>query len=139
MTLRMPLIAACIVLASALSGCSSGASNENSGPPTNADALRDVANMIRDFSAASNRPPSKAADLAGYKSLYHVGYQAIESGDVVVLWGAKVAGEGGGGGDSIIAYEKAAPESGGSVLLENGTVKQMSAAEFNAAPKAKKK
>lgn len=138
MTILITRLASYVILAIALVGCSSGTTNEAIAP-TNADALKDVANMIRDYTSANNRPPAKAADVAGYRSLYHIGHKAIESGDVVVLWGAKVAGEGGGGGETIIAYEKATPDSGGSVLLENGTVKQMTAAEFSAAPKAKKK
>jgi hypothetical protein len=139
MATRLSQLAASLLLALTLAGCSSGTSNDEVRAPTNADALRDVANMIRDYTAANNRPPARAADLARFRNVYHVGLQAIESGDVVVLWGASVAGEGGGGGEAIIAYEKAAPDSGGSVLLENGTVKQMTAAEFNAAPKAGKK
>ena len=138
MTTRIPQLAALVSLAFTLAGCSSGTTNEATGL-TNADALKDVANMIRDYTSANNRPPTKPADFAGFKSLYHIGHKAVESGEVVVLWGSKVAGEGGGGGEAIIAYEKSAPDSGGSVLLENGTVKQMTAAEFNAAPKAKKK
>jgi hypothetical protein len=129
-----------LVLAAGLIGCSSSDKpSGSSGPPTSTDALQQVADMIRDYASANGRPPAKAADLAGMKNLYNIGYQAVESGDVVVIWGAGVAGEGGGGSESVVAYEKKVPDSGGAVLLENGTVKQMTAAEFTAAPKAKKK
>ena len=139
MTLRIAQLTLGFALASCLTGCSSGTSN-NSGPPSNADALNEVANMIREYAAShNNRPPSKASDLAAYKNQYTIGANAIDAGDVIVLWGASVAGEGGGGSETIIAYEKSAPDSGGAVLLQNGTVKKMTAAEFNAAPKAKKK
>jgi hypothetical protein len=38
-----------------------------------------------------------------------------------------------------LAYEKATPTDGGYVLLSAGTVKKMTAAEFDTAPKAGKK
>jgi hypothetical protein len=38
----------------------------------------------------------------------------------------------------VVAYEKKVPTEGGHVLLQDGTVKQMTAAEFQSAPKAKK-
>jgi hypothetical protein len=69
------------------------------------------------------------------------GYQAVKSGEVVVLWGAKMPGEGevnaGTAPDAVIAYEKKTASEGGYVLLQNGTVKEMSADQFKAAPKAK--
>ena len=40
-------------------------------------------------------------------------------------------------GGEVAADEKDTPTSGGYVLLSNGEIKQMTAAEFAAAPKAK--
>jgi len=67
------------------------------------------------------------------------GFVSQYTGDVVVVWGAKMAGEGssGSGTGEVIAYEKKVPTEGGFVLLTSGTVKQMTADEFKAAPKAK--
>jgi hypothetical protein len=122
-----------LVLSAGLAGCSSKKSSDESGAPTAADALHQVANMIRDYTSQSGRPPAKLADLASMKNLYNIGYSALEKGEVVVVWGTAVAGEGGGGGTGVVAYEKAAPDSGGAVLLEDGSVKKMSADEFRAA------
>jgi hypothetical protein len=58
----------------------------------------------------------------------------VKSGDVVVLWGTTLQGEGDVGKDEIVvAYEKDVPTSGGFVLLSAGTVKKMTADEFKAA------
>jgi hypothetical protein len=57
----------------------------------------------------------------------------IRSGDLVYVWGAGYAA----GGTELVAWEKAVPESGGYVLQQDGTVKQLSAGEFQSAPKAK--
>src|SRR5262249_1475673 len=104
---------------------------------TGSAALNEVAGMLRDYSYTHNRGPAKAADLAQYESLDPFGSRAVKSGDVVVVWGAKMAGEGGGGSGAVIAYEKAVPTDGGSVLLDDGKVKAMTADEFKNAPKAK--
>jgi hypothetical protein len=130
-------LATCLVLAAGLAGCAASDKGGDAGGPTASDALQQVANMIRDYTSANGRPPAKFADLAQFQNLYNVGYKAVESGEVVVVWGAPVAGEGGGGGKGVVAYEKSAGDSGGSVLLQDGTVKKMTAEEFKAAPKAK--
>jgi len=65
--------------------------------------------------------------------------KSIASGKYVVLWGvdtrkflqARTAAE------TILAYERETPEQGGLVVTVNGTVKGMTAADFQAAPKAK--
>jgi hypothetical protein len=67
-------------------------------------------------------------------------YEAVKSGEVVILWGASLKGEGDVGRDEVVvAYVKSVPTDGGHVLLSAGTVKKMTAAEFAAAPKAGKK
>jgi hypothetical protein len=127
-------LASCFVLFLGLAGCSSSNKSSDAGAPTASDALLQVADMIRDYSSDKGRPPAKMADLAGFKNQYNIGYAALEKGEVVVVWGTQVAGEGGGGGGTgVVAYEKSAPDSGGAVLLQDGKVKQMTADEFKAA------
>ena len=103
-----------------------------------ATALQEVADLLR-AAGGEGRAPTKPADLARYESIYSVGYQAVKSGEVVVVWGAKMAGEGEAATApaNVIAYEKKAPTEGGWVLLQNGNVKEMTASQFNSAPKAK--
>ena len=126
-------LASCFVLFLGLAGCSSSNKSSEAQAPTAGDALLQVADMIRDYSSEKGRPPAKMADLAQFKNHYNVGYSALEKGEVVVVWSTPVAGEGGGGGTGVVAYEKSAPDSGGSVLLQDGKVKQMTADEFRAA------
>lgn len=121
----------------ALVGCSSGKRSDAPAGPSETDALTEVGGMIRNHIAETGRAPAKQAELAKYQNEFPHGWAALTSGKVVVVWGGKVAGEGGGGGTAVVAYQKTAPETGGAAFLENGTVKQMTADEFKAATKAK--
>ncbi len=119
-------------------GCSSSG---GSGSPQAAQesTLLEVADLIRVSTPPNGKAPSKLSDCDRYRSKYSRGYEAVKSGEVVVVWGAKMPGEdeAASAPKNIIAYEKKAETEGGFVLLLNGTVKQMSADEFKAAPKAK--
>jgi hypothetical protein len=53
--------------------------------------------------------------------------------EIVYQWGARIDPA---GGETVLAYEKKAPSEGGWVLMQDGTVKQITADEFKAAPKA---
>src|SRR5262249_3233357 len=101
--------------------------------------LREVAGLLAAYSGETGRGPSRPADLARYELGFPLGYQAVQSGAIVVVWGARMLGEGeiANASDGVIAYEKKAPDEGGMVLLENGNIKQMSADQFKSAPKAR--
>jgi hypothetical protein len=120
-----------------LSGCSS---RPGEGAPPVFGDLQEVNDLLHAAAGALHRSPTGVADLNRYRSMYSRGYEAVKSGNVVVLWGAALKGEGQVGQDeTVLAYEKNVPTDGGYVLLSAGTVKKMSAAEFSAAPKAGKK
>lgn len=59
----------------------------------------------------------------------------IQNGDYIVYWRVGLS-DTAPGANAILAYEKKTPTEGGAVLLRNGTVKEMTAAEFQAALKA---
>src|SRR5687767_12141640 len=103
--------------------------------------LQEVADILRASTRPDGRGPARATDLDQFQSVYSRGYQAIKSGDVVVLWGGGMKGEGEAakGSGEVVAYEKGVPTDGGYVLLTSGEVKKMSASEFSAAPRAGKK
>ena len=118
-------------------GCSSTPPKAGEGGvQTNADALNEVATLLRSYPAKGGKGPAKAADLAPYEQGGPLGFAAVKKGDIVVVWGAAMGGEGDAGSADVIAYEKKTPTDGGAVLLLNGQVKAMTAAEFAAAPKA---
>jgi hypothetical protein len=119
-----------------LGGCSSRSGEEET-PPALGD-LQEVNELLHAVGGAAGRAPAKLADLGRYQSMFSRGYEAVKSGNVVVLWGAPLKGEGEVGKDeAVVAYEKNVPTEGGYVLLSAGTIKKMTASEFQAAPKAK--
>ncbi len=119
-----------------LCGCPSAPPPEVAAAVT---TLQDVNDLLRAAAGAANRPPARLADLDKYQALFPRGYAAVKSGDVVVLWGTPLKGEGEAGKDEVVlAYEKNVPSAGGFVLLSAGTIKQMGADEFKNAPKARK-
>jgi hypothetical protein len=134
---RVALVALLSALGAA-AGCSGPGGGKGDQVPQRA-TLQDVADLIRATTQPNGRGPTKLADLDRVREMYPRGYEAVKSGEVVVLWGTGVKGEGEmTKGGEVIAYEKDAPTAGGYVLLTSGEVKQMSASEFQSAPKAAK-
>jgi hypothetical protein len=124
-----------VVIAAGL-GLLAGCSTQPGAESPEYTELQEVNDLLRAGAGAAGRPAAGLADLAGYQSMFPRAYEAVQSGEVVVLWGAALAGEGEAGkGESVVAYEKGVPADGGYVLLSAGTVKKMTAAEFGAAPK----
>jgi hypothetical protein len=127
-----------VLLLVAAAGCSSEKKPGDGQQPGAADHLREVAGMLRLHAGERGKGPRKAADLAPYEHGHPLGFQAVKSGEIVVVWGATMPGEGeAGGGEAVVAYEKKALAAGGAVLLQNGTVKTMTADELKAAPKGR--
>ena len=119
-----------------LAGCSSRPGGEGEVSPEFAK-LQELNDLLHVASGATGRVPAKLADLVRHRSMFPRGYEAANSGNVVILWGAPLKGEGDMDKDeAVVAYEKAVPTEGGYVLLSAGTVKRMTAAEFQEAPKA---
>jgi hypothetical protein len=84
------------------------------------------------------RPPAGAADLQKYVSEFPEVTQALQNGDIVVYWNVRVPGDliQQGSSNTVLAYEKDVPSKGGMVALGDGSVREMTAAEFQTAPKA---
>jgi hypothetical protein len=123
-----------LTAAVALIGC--GGDNR-SGPtaPTVDQTAGDVAEMLKEFTEATKRGPNSAADMTDAPASHPVGHAAVASGEYVVVWKVPVSA---GGGGNVLAYPKNAGSAGGTVVMQDGTVKAMSADEFNVAPKAKR-
>ena len=97
------------------------------------DALVDLGQMLKSLHEEGRKPPAKASELTQVEPLIPVAAPLLRDGTLVYLWGAGYAG----GSSKVVAYEKQAPTEGGFVLLQDGTVKEMTADEFRTAPKAK--
>jgi hypothetical protein len=123
----------CLTAAVTLIGCG----GDKTGPtaPTVDQTAGDVAEMLKEFTAAAKRGPNSAADLTDAPASHPVGHAAVASGEYVVVWKVPVTESGGG---NVLAYPKNAGSAGGTVVMQDGSVRAMTADEFNAAPKAKK-
>jgi hypothetical protein len=137
MPLRRHLPAVALLTACALVGCGGKNADEQpkgaGGTPTAKESLEDLTRLLKDFEAKKQKPPAKIAAVEPVEPAFPGAYLGLLRGDIVYTWGAPLASD----SQSVLAYEKKAPAEGGFVLLQNGTVKEMTAAEFAAAPKAK--
>lgn len=96
--------------------------------------MRELGEMLVLYKGDHNKPPKSAADLAKFEAGFQIGYLRVKEGEIVLLWGAPIQE---GASETILAYEKAVPEVGGYVLMQDGTtVKKVTADEFKAASKA---
>jgi hypothetical protein len=97
--------------------------------------LAGIYDLYKLYAKKNQKPPAQLADLTQKEQRTSApgATRVLQSEEYLVVWGADLAVNDG----AVLAYEKAAPTAGGWVLLRDGTVKQMTAAEFEAAPKAK--
>ena len=103
--------------------------------PSAGESLKELVSVYRYIEYSKLPLPRKTEDFADYVDSLPSAYERIKQGECVVIWGAgRAAGE---AGKQILAYEKKAAAEGGAVLLRDGTVKVLTAEEFNAAPKAR--
>jgi hypothetical protein len=133
-TLHM-LVRASLLLALVISlpACSGGPTTAPAPPVDTGDALKELGEVYKYIATQKAPLPRKVEDLAEYSGTLEGAMPKIQSGEIIVVWGSSYST----GSGQVLAYEKEAAASGGKVLLRNGTVKDMTAAEFAAAPKAK--
>ena len=126
------------VLVTAGIGLTAGCSRDPKGPGTADEgyraSLEELGETLKTLANEGRKPPARMADLEPIEPMMAVAGPAIRSGDVVYIWGAGYAA----GSSQVIAYEKKTPSEGGYVLIQDGSVKKMSADEFKSAPQAKK-
>ncbi len=130
---QLATAATAVILAMAVSGCGPSPATLPAGAggsPTVQQALEDLAVLLK----TAKQPPARPADLEQHEAVYVGATVAISQKTIVYQWGQGLTG-----GPAVVAYDAKAPTDGGYVLLQDGTVKSMTAAEFAAAPKAGKK
>ena len=96
--------------------------------------MEELGLLLKTLAEEGRKPPDKLANLGPVEPMLPIAGPAIRNGDLIYVWGAGYVA----GGNQVVAYEKKALTDGGFVLLQDGTVKEMTAAELQAAPKASK-
>jgi hypothetical protein len=99
--------------------------------------LSDLAEFIKWSAKKRNRVPSQPSELAAMEPSFPAAHLGVLNEQIVYQWGIGLS-TGSGASDAVLAYEKGADAKGGWVLLHDGTMKELTAAEFQAAPKARK-
>jgi hypothetical protein len=138
---RLSVALALVSVVGLLPGCGSGTPT----PATGADRKENVENMSFDQlkqmlelwkGDGGGKPPAKVADLAKYEKIHPLAVRKLKTGEIVFFYGAPVQDS---ASNTVLAYEKQAPESGGYVLMGDGTtIKKMTADDFKSANKAGK-
>ena len=101
--------------------------------------LSQIGFLYQNYMDINNKAPASAEDLikiAGRDRRSAQVVEAAKSGKYVILWGASNPRNGTNASNTILGYEKDAPSAGGLVLMGDGNVKNMTAEEFQSAPKA---
>lgn len=130
-------IAAALIALGAI-GCGEGSTT--SPQAVKERPIKQVGDVYRNYLRDSHKPPTSTKDFNRYAQMAPAGCQAVRDGSVEVFWGVNLADLGDApssdSADEVLAYEKQVPSAGGMVLLKNRTVREMTAEEFKAAPKA---
>jgi hypothetical protein len=125
------------VLLLATIGVAGCAADPQPPPPPPADAaLKEIVPVYKYLEYSKAPPPKRLEDLNQYIDSLPSAYYRLQSGDFELVYGVGMAVTP-PAAHQVLAYEKKALTEGGAVLLRDGTVKNMTAEEFNAAPKAK--
>jgi hypothetical protein len=124
----------CCLVVVVLAGCQSAP--QPPPPPSAEEGLKELVGVYRYIEYSKFALPRKVEDFNDYWDSMPTAFDRIKQGDYIVAWGIGRS-TAPGAANQILVYEKKAPTEGGAVLLRDGTVKQMTAEEFNAAPKAK--
>jgi hypothetical protein len=92
------------------------------------------------YCVSMNKGPANADDLLPYLENDTLFVQRVKS-EFTIIWGVNLQDtksfEPQGLNSTVLGYETTVPTSGGPVLMASGEVRQMTAAEFKAAPQAK--
>ena len=98
--------------------------------------LEDIKLLVDRHVFMKHKPPARLQDLNPYEPEGPIGYRALTRGTCILVYGVGTS-QAPADADKVLAYEAEASANGGYVLMQDGTVKKMTAAEFQSAPKAK--
>jgi hypothetical protein len=98
--------------------------------------LKQIGLAYHNYVSTNNKPPSKIEDLAPFYENDAKITALVKDGAVVIIWNSSFQNMTAGTSNTVLGYEKDAKDKGGLVLMADGSVKPMTAKEFNAATKA---
>lgn len=105
-----------------------------SGTPSAKQSLTDLVSLLNHLKSENKKPPARLADIQPIEPLFQGAYLGLARDEIVYVWGAPIDPA---GSNKVLAYEKAAESTSGWVLMQDGSITAMEAADFKAAPKAK--
>lgn len=130
-----------LALLAAVAGCGGSSNAVPTGDRAAELDLDQVAQMLREYQLNHGGPPKTLKQLRANPGGSLGGFELVESGDIIVVLGAKLPDTkeepGASPGEEVLAYGKDVPTQGGPVLLLNRTIRTMTPEEFQAAPRAK--
>jgi hypothetical protein len=85
--------------------------------------------MLKEAAASNTAPPTSQEELVAFDAVHPVAGAFIQSEQIIYVWGSALKPNG-GSAQKVVGYEPTCTTTGGQVLLENGEIKQVSAAEF---------
>jgi hypothetical protein len=103
--------------------------------PERKEVLGEIGAMYNAYVNEHRSAPRSLTDLDPYEPANQAGFRALRDGECVLYWGPPPKAD---PAATILAYDKSVPETGGCVLLLDGTIKELSASEFRDAPKVGK-
>jgi hypothetical protein len=113
-----------------------GAAAASKQGPVSNDALTDLKTMLDAVKAGQQKAPKSAAEMAAIEPMFTVSGAFIQNGSIEYVWGTALV-SGPDAGKRMVGFETKAVKEGGCVLLQDGTLKEVSAAEFAGLEKAK--
>ena len=135
MKCRSAVILLAIAWTALAMGCRRSADSPGAGyTPDSRERLIEIGSMYKAYTTDHRDAPRKLSDFDPYEPANQGGFAWIRDGACVMLWGGKPPEA--GSSAVVLAYEAKVPHEGGLVLMQDGTVVEMNAAQFGAAPKA---
>jgi hypothetical protein len=90
--------------------------------------LGEIYDCYMGYVKSNERPPTELSQLKPYEAAHAAGFRALRDGKYKVVWGVSDKTDG-----TVLAYESAATEKGGVVLMADSTVKTMTAEDLKTA------
>jgi hypothetical protein len=141
---RLWPISALLLVTCALLSIACGAAakvREAADRATRSNDLKQIALAYMSFCTKNSKGPANADELSKDQPEATVALQRVKSGEFTILWGVNLDNQRlfdvNGRSITVLGYESTVPASGGLVLMCDGAVQGMTAAEFKAKPQAK--